>query len=112
MAKRKNVVWLQSWEESEAGWGQRPDGYSLHLTHKAAKKYGSEFMKAQAERLGKAVPSEYDRPCGQPYRVHVTAKILAEIRKGRPRHLRVWSNKDQPWPVVADERSGWAPMKK
>ena len=28
----KNEVVVQKWEESERGWGTRPDGFSLHLT--------------------------------------------------------------------------------
>ena len=102
-----NVVWLQSWEESEAGWGTRPDGFSLHLTQEAAKEYADNFMKSQHDRLGDATPAEYDRPAGSPYEVNVNDEIFADIdEKG----LRVFKGKmEQPEPVDPDKQSGWRP---
>jgi hypothetical protein len=32
-------LYLQYWEESERGWGVRPDGCSLHLTKDDCKSY-------------------------------------------------------------------------
>ena len=26
------TIYYQHWWESESGWGQRPDGYSMHLS--------------------------------------------------------------------------------
>lgn len=46
------------WTETEAGWGQRPDGYSFHTTAEAA----SEFLSAALARLPDHVPDEYDYP--------------------------------------------------
>ena len=49
------------WEESEQGWGCRPDGYSLHRNSKDA----DEFIKDYWDRMPNDVPSEYSRPLGR-----------------------------------------------
>ena len=106
-----NVVWLQSWEESEAGWGQRPDGFSLHITEDSAKNFVDSFMKSQEEVLGEATPPEYDRPAGNPYRVSVDDETLAKIEETE-NGLRVsrWGEQiPQPEPVNDKEQSGWRP---
>ena len=33
----------QLWEESERGWGIRPDGYSLHLNNEDRKQFIKEY---------------------------------------------------------------------
>ena len=48
----------QFWEESEAGWGSRPDGYSLHLTEKDRKAYIQKYWDSMPDK----VPAEYSRP--------------------------------------------------
>lgn len=50
----------QSWTESERGWGQRPDGYSIHLTEEDRKLFNAEFIREERERNPSgAVPDEY-----------------------------------------------------
>lgn len=51
-------VFRIDWTESEAGWGQRPDGYSFHTSLEAA----SEYLQAQLNRLPKDIPCEYSFP--------------------------------------------------
>jgi hypothetical protein len=46
------------WWESEAGWGQSPDGCSLHKTPEAAVAY----LQAVQARLPENLPREYDFP--------------------------------------------------
>lgn len=53
----KNIIRLD-WEESELGWGVRPDGFSLHLTEADAQRYVDAYWK----RMPDAVPDEYERP--------------------------------------------------
>lgn len=48
----------QEWEESERGWGTRPDGCSLHLTEEDRK----TFIKAYWDSMPETPPSEYSRP--------------------------------------------------
>lgn len=53
----KKVVELE-WTEHERGWGQRPDGYTYHLTMEDAKKHiANHWAKHPVE-----VPNEYSSP--------------------------------------------------
>ncbi len=47
-----------TWTESEAGWGQRPDGYSFHKTPEAAHIY----LKKEYNDLPDQTPHEYSFP--------------------------------------------------
>ncbi len=87
MTKNKPVV-MQLWLESEAGWGQRPDGCSLHLTTTHLEK----FNKAYWAKMPAATPSEYSRPCSEPKTVLVDAKMLAIIKKNKG-SFRTYENK-------------------
>jgi hypothetical protein len=72
------VVWVQKWEESEAGWGGRPDGYTLHLEREDITKF-LEAMRAREAEAGYSaqnVPREYTRPSGRPYQALITDKKL------------------------------------
>lgn len=63
--EKKNIpvkVIIQAWEESESGWGTKPDGFSLHLNETDKNTYCDEFMTSQRERLGERVPDIYERP--------------------------------------------------
>ena len=51
------------WTESEQGWGQRPDGTSLHANMEEANRYIEEFWKEEKERNPSGrVPECYSRP--------------------------------------------------
>lgn len=54
-----NVI-LQYWEESEEGWGVRPDGVSIHLTLDDC----GLFIKEYWDSMPDAVQYEYSRPIG------------------------------------------------
>ncbi len=41
--KEENAVVVQKWEETERGWGVRPDGFSLHLTDADRSAYIGEY---------------------------------------------------------------------
>ena len=66
------------WTESERGWGQRPDGYSLHLTREDSEAYIKEYW----DKMPAQVPDEYSRP-EDPKVIDVNAKILREIKKSK-----------------------------
>ena len=70
----KTVV-VQKWEESERGWGVRPDGYTIHLTEADRK----AFIKAYWDRMPYEVPDEYSRPSGQPYLADVEDDVADKI---------------------------------
>jgi hypothetical protein len=52
-------VLLQYWEESERGWGVRPDGASLHKDMDSHKEYVDRIY--DAREFENVVPDEYDR---------------------------------------------------
>jgi hypothetical protein len=66
-AKKPSIFSLYAieWEESERGWGVRPDGFSLHSSIEESEKYLKDFFARQP----KEVPDEYSRPVG-------TAKLI------------------------------------
>ena len=51
-------VAIMPWEESERGWGTRPDGFSIHPD---ADDYRT-FLKAYWDRMPDSPPDEYERP--------------------------------------------------
>jgi hypothetical protein len=82
-----NVVYCQIWEESERGWGTRPDGHSLHLTFADAEQFRKEYLDHQHEyfeSIGvKGVPDEYTRPYGDPYQVKVGDELYEQLAKDK-----------------------------
>lgn len=64
------------WEESERGWGTRPDGISIHTTSEEADRY----VQAYNDNLPKECPAEYERPTtGNKIKVEVCDKIAERI---------------------------------
>ena len=64
------------WEESEAGWGTRPDGISIHTTSEEADRY----VQAYNDCLHKECPAEYDRPTtGKKIKVEVCDELAKRI---------------------------------
>jgi len=54
------TIYFQYWTESEAGWGQRPDGFILHLSLEDHKKFLDDYW----DKMPKNVPCEYSYPDG------------------------------------------------
>jgi hypothetical protein len=75
-------VYCQVWEESERGWGVRPDGYSLHLTLDDVKSHIAEYWKKQ-KKHSPEVPDEYSRPCGEPYLTEVNRAIHQQVKDSK-----------------------------
>lgn len=90
-AKPVRTVFVQDWEESERGWGTRPDGFTLHLTMDAHKTYVEAFWKRQKARLGEATPDEYTRTCGEPRAIDVNETIYKKLVKHKGKH-GLWGN--------------------
>lgn len=77
MAGKTQEVIAQEWLESERGWGQRPDGYTLHLTMEDCKKYRDEYWSKQPDD----VPECYSRECGDPFSVAVAPKLFKLVKE-------------------------------
>lgn len=55
-------ILVLEWLESEAGWGQRPDGCTIHLSEEDMKKFVKEYWAKMPDR-SQGVPECYSRPC-------------------------------------------------
>ena len=81
-AGERRILICQRWEESERGWGTKPDGYSLHLTDEDREAFIREYW----DQMPNAVPDEYSRPDGTPYVCYVdegTYQGVAKTKNGR-----------------------------
>lgn len=79
MTTKKPVI-VQKWEESERGWGCRPDGYSLHITEDDRKAYIKDYWDGMPE--GEA-PYEYSRPDGSPYLADVDVATYEKVKRSK-----------------------------
>ncbi len=98
-------VIVQKWEESEQGWGIRPDGYSLHLTEEDRK----AFVTAYWATLPDEAPYCYSSPSGTPYRaaVNLNPETLAALQAAGATGLRIWTS-----PLPGDGGTdGWMPVR-
>lgn len=80
-------VLVQQWEESEAGWGTRPDGYSIHETGPDREDYISEYWDSMPDY----VPSEYSRPYGNTFWYALTDKEMQDRLKNSKNGIREYS---------------------
>ena len=74
-----NTVIVQTWEESERGWGTRPDGCSLHMSQSDREMFIKEYW----AKMPKEIPDEYSRPSGEPYEAEVDDVTLKKIKKSK-----------------------------
>ncbi|MBI2047775.1 MAG: hypothetical protein HYT27_01415 [Parcubacteria group bacterium] len=99
--KHAVICICQKWEESERGWGTRPDGYSLHLTDEDREQYIKDYWK----QMPNEVPDEYSRPDGTPYSCLINTKTYRQIKKSK-NGIRLFSE-DYPGSGGVD---GWVSM--
>lgn len=74
----KQVI-VQIWTETEAGWGQRPDGYTIHLTEDDRLLFVEGYSKHLQEIYGDNTPSEYSFPDGDAYVGDVDDKLYVNL---------------------------------
>lgn len=80
MKKQEYTVVCQRWIESESGWGQSDDGYSLHLDENARQSFVQEYWNGMPSR-SQGVPEVYSRPGGDPYFVKVDKKTYDKVKE-------------------------------
>ena len=100
----KYMLVCQKWEESEAGWGTRPDGYSLHLSDEDRR----AFIQAYWDRMPDTVQEEYSRPDGTAYWFEATAEQYQEV-KASSKKFGVWKF-DRTYPGNGG-KDGWKKSK-
>ena len=84
------LVYCQNYEESERGWGTRPDGHSFHLSREDAGQFAQDYC--QLGTLPQA-PDEYSRPIGELAHVEVDAKTFKELERARADgKLGIWGD--------------------
>ena len=92
------TLWMFTWTEYERGWGQRPDGCSLHLSKEDAKKYIDNYWKKQRAEDGGVVPHEYSKQdSDEPKEIIIDGrnkfyKRVAEAKKKRQLGIRLWQS--------------------
>ncbi|OGZ11738.1 MAG: hypothetical protein A3C93_02270 [Candidatus Lloydbacteria bacterium RIFCSPHIGHO2_02_FULL_54_17] len=100
--KRFQVL-CQKWEESERGWGSRPDGYSLHVSEVLREQYIREYW----SRMPDQAPDEYSRPDGTPYWCEVSEKTYHEILENK--YSKYGLRRSGPYPGDGGT-DGWVPL--
>lgn len=89
---RKMTVVVQDWTESEAGWGQRPDGFSLHLNKTQMEAYNAEYWAKEKAGSGGVTPHEYSFPDG--HDIADVPMIVYDAIKKSKNGIRAWSSFD------------------
>jgi len=86
-------VLIEEWTEYERGWGQRPDGFSIHLTRKDYDEFIADYWSRQPKGH---VPDEYSRESGNPISVVVESEdiIKALETAGLKEKRSIWSTQD------------------
>ena len=105
------VVYCQQWEESERGWGVRPDGYSLHLTVADARQYLRGYWERQ-QAESPTVPDEYSRECGELYPCRVPSEVYQELVEAKQQNrcgLR-FSDRNYPENLAGRNLRAWEPL--
>lgn len=91
-AEATYTLYFMDWLETEAGWGIRPDGYSLHMTVEGYKAWLDAYWARETEYNRKAnteagrppgaVPAEYSRPSWDaPKLVRVPKKVYEQVKE-------------------------------
>lgn len=78
-------VYCQLWEESERGWGTRPDGYSLHIDRNEAARYKKDFLQRQHQNFGSPdiAPDEYTRADGELQAAEISVEEYHKLQKDK-----------------------------
>ncbi len=95
-------VVVEKWEESERGWGTRPDGFSLHFSLGCLERYIKKYWDGMPDEA----PDEYSRPSGTPYEAEVSDQVFLDVYNSGL-GLRFYSNYAYPGDGGPD---GWKPI--
>ncbi|NTW14539.1 MAG: hypothetical protein HGA31_05950 [Candidatus Moranbacteria bacterium] len=101
VAVQKNTVIVQKWEESERGWGTRPDGFSFHLTETDR----AAFVKDYWDSMPNETQEEYSRPDGEPYQIEVDDETFALLETSE-NGIRSYDS-----PPGSGGTDGWVPRR-
>ena len=86
-------AYLLYWEESERGWGTRPDGVTIALTKEdIASAIKRHWDNEKKHNPSGETPDEYTRPCGDPKLTVISPVLKEEIEETKFKSLRLWNN--------------------
>ena len=80
-----NRCYFQRWEESERGWGVRPDGCSLHLGKDFHKEYLNQIYTIRQSEL--LAPDEYERVTGPLIECFVSDTLFELVKEKKSLRL-------------------------
>ncbi len=75
-----NKIVLQLWEESERGWGVRPDGCSIHMDSEERERFVESVYSA---RRGSEVPNEYERIVGPAVEAYIDDSLYEKLKSDK-----------------------------
>lgn len=81
-----NRVFLQLWEESERGWGVRPDGCSLHIDNNELDRYVEDIYKDRGDNI----PNEYERTIGGSIEAFIDNELFTKVSTNK--NVRISQN--------------------
>lgn len=81
-------LWAVEWEESEQGWGVRPDGFSFHRSPENANQYVQDIYSKYPYK----VPSDYSRACSNPTLIEVSDELYTRVMQSTQLGVRLWKN--------------------
>ncbi len=88
-SQKKHTLYVIFWEESERGWGTRPDGCSIHISEEAA----NNFIQKQFSSLPTDyVPDEYSRPCTKIMLTEVSRDLYEYFMKKHLSSMSIYIN--------------------
>ena len=82
------LCWAQTWTEREMGWGERPDGYTLHAKKTDIRAFLDAMRAHEAKQYGEALPKEYSYPDALPALVEITDEET--IKRLRESEHGIW----------------------
>lgn len=90
----RKVVYLETWTESEAGWGTRPDGVTLHLSKEDYHKYVDDYWEREKEYNPSGVtPNEYTRQDNNLKMVMISENLYETLTQNKDNFgLRLWQD--------------------
>lgn len=80
-----NKVILQIWEESERGWGTRPDGCSMHIDLKERENYIQSIY--DNRKSDTSIPNEYERIVGEGVEAFIEDVLFELVQKDKSLRL-------------------------
>jgi len=100
-------VLVMQWEESECGWGVRPDGWTMHFDKESLDLYCASFWAQQrAGHTGQFAPDVYTREAGKPFELEVDAEIYEKVKANKGTDKPVWGEGN----VAPSQKGPWKQM--